>query len=139
MADVQQVYLDHCDKSGQMPKEKVADAARCLGQNPLQTEIRDLVKKYKGTSITLAQFQEVTSTCEKQNKSPKDELSESLSVFDVDGEGFIPRSQFKHLITSTESGEGIQPEEFEILMCTVKTNEDGLVRVADIVHLLESL
>merc|ERR1711874_23894 len=139
MEDIQQIYLDHCDKSGQMPKEKVADAVRCLGQNPLQTEIRDLVKRFKGPSITLAQFQEVHSLCQGQNKSPRDELSESLSVFDVDGEGFIPRSHFKHLICDPESGEGLTTQEFEMLLTTVKTNEDGLVRITDIVHLLESL
>ena len=103
------------DKSGLMPKERVADAVRCHGQNPLNTEvlpglenhpayfsdalvvlhfnhvthslgrvlskrsfeacklflyrsfflfpsplqIRDIVKRFKGPSITLAQFQEV--------------------------------------------------------------------------------
>ena len=65
----------------------------------------------------------------------------------------IPR----HLICSPESGEGISPQEFDILLSTVKvilyctfclakkqsvppqTNEDGLVRIGDIVHLLESL
>ena len=64
-----------------MPKERVADAVRCHGQNPLNTEashflppffvfllildhsshlqIREIVKRFKGPSITLAQFQEV--------------------------------------------------------------------------------
>merc|ERR1712025_1389231 len=119
MADIQQIYWDHVDKSGQMPKERVADAVRCNGQNPLNTEIREIVKRFKGPSITLAQFQEVASLCERQNKSPRDELSESLAVFDVDGEGFMPRSQLKHLITDPQSGEGIKPEEFELLMSTV--------------------
>jgi len=139
MADIQQIYWDHVDKSGQMPKERVADAVRCNGQNPLNTEIRDIVKRFKGPSITLAQFQEVASLCERQNKSPKDELSESLSVFDVDGEGWVPMSHFKHLICSPESGEGLTPDQFDNLLSTVKTSEDGLVRIADIVHLLESL
>ena len=88
-------------------------------------QIRELVKKFKGPTITLPQFQEVASLCARQNKSPKDEvappncsfiilsqafhppplycltnllypqLSESLSVFDVDGEGFLPLSHFK--------------------------------------------
>merc|ERR1712032_307654 len=39
MADIQQIYRDHVDKSGLMPKEKVADAVRCHGQNPLNTEV----------------------------------------------------------------------------------------------------
>merc|ERR1712004_530562 len=127
MADIQQIYRDHADKSGLMPKERVADA------------IREIVKRFKGPSITLAQFQEVASLCERQNKSPKDELSESLSVFDVDGEGWVPMSHFKHLICSSESGEGLTSDQFDNLLSTVKTSEDGLIRIADIVHLLESL
>merc|ERR1712013_367242 len=67
------------------------------------------------------------------------QLSESLSVFDVDGEGWVPMSHFKHLICSSESGEGLTSDQFDNLLSTVKTSEDGLIRIADIVHLLESL
>jgi hypothetical protein len=103
-------------------------------------------------------------------------------VFDVDGEGLMPRSQIKHLICSEDSGinegltylityqinkkmkrvlrwkgnhhervsfqfksflnpfltgEGLSVESFEMLMEHIKANEDGMVRIADLVHLLE--
>ena len=36
---IQDVFRDFCDKTGQIPKDKVADAVRCLGENPLQSEV----------------------------------------------------------------------------------------------------
>eukprot|EP00092_Neocalanus_flemingeri_P003360 GFUD01003598.1.p1 GENE.GFUD01003598.1~~GFUD01003598.1.p1 ORF type:complete len:145 (+),score=40.22 GFUD01003598.1:182-616(+) len=137
MALPQDVFRDFCDVTGHLPKEKVGDAVRCLGENPLQSEIRDITNKFKGQGLSFQQFEEVVRICRKQNQSPVDELSESLAVFDVDGEGFIPRSQIKHLICSEESGEGLTAANFEMLMERIETNEDGMVRIADLVHLLE--
>ena len=44
-------------------------------------QIRELVKKFKGPTITLAQFQEVASLCARQNKSPKDEVAPTNPSF----------------------------------------------------------
>eukprot|EP00091_Calanus_sinicus_P021420 TRINITY_DN6346_c0_g1_i1.p1 TRINITY_DN6346_c0_g1~~TRINITY_DN6346_c0_g1_i1.p1 ORF type:complete len:145 (+),score=36.63 TRINITY_DN6346_c0_g1_i1:212-646(+) len=137
MAVPQDVFRDFCDPTGHLPKDKVADAVRCLGENPLQSEIRDITNKFKGQGLNFQQFEEVVRICKNMNQSPTDELSESLAVFDVDGEGLIPRSQIKHLICSGESGEGLSVEGFEMLMEHIKANEDGMVRIADLVHLLE--
>merc|ERR1712079_724338 len=92
MPKPQEVFRDFCDVSGFLPKGKVGDAVRCLGENPLQSEIADLTKKFSGQGLTFEQFEEVVRICRAQNQSPTDELSESLSVFDVDGEGFVPLS-----------------------------------------------
>ena len=35
----QEVFRDFCDVSGFLPKGKVGDAVRCLGENPLQSEV----------------------------------------------------------------------------------------------------
>ena len=35
---IQEVFRDFCDVSGFLPKVKVGDAVRCLGENPLQSE-----------------------------------------------------------------------------------------------------
>jgi len=137
MAVSQDVFRDFCDSTGQLPKEKVADAVRCLGENPLQSEIRDITNKFKGHGLNFQQFEEVIRIYKKMNQSPNDELSESLAVFDVDGEGLIPMSQIKHLICSGDSGEGLTVDGFDMLMEHMKVDEDGMVRVADIVHLLQ--
>merc|ERR1711934_525483 len=123
------------------PDAKGASCGRCEMQRTKPSQHRDpgYREAVQGPQHHPAQFQEVASLCERQNKSPKDELSESLSVFDVDGEGWVPMSHFKHLICSPESGEGLTSDQFDNLLSTVKTSEDGLVRIADIVHLLESL
>ena len=35
----QEVFSDFCDGSGFLPKARVGDAVRCLGENPLQSEV----------------------------------------------------------------------------------------------------
>jgi len=132
-----EVFQDFCDSSGFLPKDKVGDAVRCLGENPLQSEIRDIVVKFKGHGLTFDQFEEVFNVCKSHNNSPRDELAESLAVFDVDGEGFVPMSHIRHLLTSESSGEGITSEQCDFLLETIETNQDGLVRIADLVALLQ--
>ena len=63
------------------------------------------------------------------------QVEESLSIFDVDGEGWISRGQIKHLMCS-QTGEELTEEEFEELLDNIPGNEDGMIRVADFAHLL---
>ena len=76
-------------------------------------------------------------TCRNQNQSPPDELYESLAVFDVDGEGLVPMSHIRHLITSETSGEGLNSQQFDFLVERIEVNEDGMVRIADLVQLIQ--
>ena len=99
---MKEVFRDFCDVSGFLPKDKVGDAVRCLGENPLQSEVTEITKRFKGHGLTFQQFEEVLRICKAQNQSPGDELTESLSVFDVDGEGFVPMSHIRNLMS--ESG-----------------------------------
>ena len=63
------------------------------------------------------------------------QVEESLSIFDVDGDGWISRGQIKHLMCS-QTGEGLTEDEFEDLLDNIPGNEDGMIRVSDFTHLL---
>merc|ERR1711962_1752599 len=102
-----------------MPKSKVATAARILGQNPAESHVAQIVSKWDSNGTTMEQFQEVLSQLD--DGKPTDEmLLENISVFDIDGEGEVPLSQFKYLMCSSDSGEGLTSEEFDFLLETVK-------------------
>ena len=100
-------------------------------------QIADITKDFKGAGLTLHQFEEVVRICKSQNQSPPDELFESLAVFDVDGEGFVPMSHIKHLITGDSSGEGLSASQFDFLVERIEVNQDGMVRIADLVNLIQ--
>ena len=92
------MFRDFCDVSGFLPKVKVGDAVRCLGENPLQSEvtrtltlhfghalicyvqIADLTKKFSGQGLTFEQFEEVVRICRAQNQSPTDEVRSGVAV-----------------------------------------------------------
>ena len=100
-------------------------------------QIVEITKDFKGSGLTLHQFEEVVRICKSQNQSPPDELYESLAVFDVDGEGFVPMSHIKHLITGDTSGEELTTSQFDFLVERIEVNQDGMVRIADLVNLIQ--
>merc|ERR1712243_139085 len=70
MAVSQDVFRDFCDPTGFLPKDKVADAVRCLGENPLQSEIREITNKFKSQGLNFQQFEEVVKIYKNMNQSP---------------------------------------------------------------------
>jgi len=135
--NVKDVYKDfRTSDSGLLPKQKLAQALRCLGHNPLQKEVILEAKKYKGQMLDFSQFEKILGEFEKKEKVQREELEESLNIFDVDGEGWISRGQIKHLICSPTGEEALTEDEFEELLDNIQANEDGLIRVTDFAHLL---
>merc|ERR1712112_268427 len=120
------------------PKSRVVTAARVLGQNPSQSQVDQLVSRWDSTGLTIDQFQEVLS--ELDDKKPSDEmLFENISAFDIDGEGEVSINQFKYLMcnqTDSEEGGGLSSDEFDFLLATIKTTEEGMIKISDIVNLL---
>jgi len=123
------------DHKGLLSKSKISTALRCLGFNPLNKEMGAVVKKYKGDAVSFKQFEEIIKYFEKQKQPSREEISESVDVFDIDGEGWISRGQMKHLLCS-DTGEGLTSQEFEELFETLLGNEDGMIRASDLAHLL---
>merc|ERR1712037_1085711 len=76
----QQIFADHCDESGTMPKSRVVTAARVLGQNPAEVQVDQLVTRWDSAGLTLDQFQQVLS--ELDDEKPSDEMvSDVLTRF----------------------------------------------------------
>merc|ERR1711872_194859 len=133
----EELYDDFADEDAKLPKDKVGEAIRCLGHNPMETEVAGWLTGFPSPSITFTQFKEVLNHAEDQLPSTIEEVSESLGAFDLDGEGWIPIGQLKHLMC-TDAGvpeECLSPDEFEFLISGVK-QEDGFIRYEEIAHLL---
>merc|ERR1712037_456295 len=80
MRDLKQIFADHCDESGTMPKSRVVTAARVLGQNPAEAQVDQLVTRWDSAGLTLDQFQQVLS--ELDDEKPSDEMvSDVLTRF----------------------------------------------------------
>jgi len=132
-----EIFDDFADEDAKLPKDKVGEAIRCLGHNPLETEVSGWVADIPGNSISFKQFGQVITQAEATLPSTIEEVSESLGAFDLDGEGWIPVGQLKHLMC-TDAGapeECLSQEEFDFLLSGVK-QEDGFIRYQEIAHLL---
>merc|ERR1712037_821295 len=106
-----------------MPKSRVVTAARVLGQNPAEAQVDQLVTRWDSAGLTLDQFQQVLS--ELDDEKPSDEM-----VSDVQ----IPR----YLMCKFPGEGGLSSEQFDFLLRSVKTTEEGMVKISDIVNLLQS-
>eukprot|EP00090_Calanus_glacialis_P030942 TRINITY_DN50441_c0_g1_i1.p1 TRINITY_DN50441_c0_g1~~TRINITY_DN50441_c0_g1_i1.p1 ORF type:complete len:161 (-),score=37.25 TRINITY_DN50441_c0_g1_i1:41-523(-) len=132
-----ELFDDFADEDAKLPKDKVGEAIRCLGHNPLESEVSGWLTGFSGSHITFQQFIQVVASAEASLESTIEEVTESLGAFDLDGEGWIPIGQLKHLMC-TDAGdpqERLSPEEFDFLISDL-SERDGFIRYAEIAHLL---
>eukprot|EP00092_Neocalanus_flemingeri_P023786 GFUD01025806.1.p1 GENE.GFUD01025806.1~~GFUD01025806.1.p1 ORF type:complete len:164 (+),score=22.19 GFUD01025806.1:124-615(+) len=132
-----ELFDDFSDEDAKLPKDKVGEAIRCLGHNPLESEVFGWVAEFSGSRLDFQQFMQVVASAEASLGSNIEEVIESISSFDLDGEGWLPVGQLKHLMC-TDAGapqERLSPEEFDFLISDL-TQRDGFIRYEEIAHLL---
>merc|ERR1711935_1137987 len=137
---IESVFNDLCARGGLLDKGDVSRTVACVGQhlNPSISQVSDACGKFHEDGVNLDQFKEIVTNLTKQmEESSQEKVTESLAVFDVDGEGLVSRSQVKHIVCGDQS-EGLSDDEFEILLKTLKADENGMIRIMDIVNIISS-
>lgn len=114
-AFIKEVFGDFCLATGRLPVSRVAEVLQVLGCSPLQSEVDNWTSKYRKKGLEYRDLVAVYETCQHQvHHHTEEEVAESLAVFDVDGNGFIPVSQLLYLMCQpqeAESKEAMKPEE----------------------------
>ncbi|CAF4124910.1 unnamed protein product [Rotaria socialis] len=108
--DVFSLYDDRGDH--QIPKHYLGEALRALGLNPTEAEIRlTLADLNRIERLSMQQFQVIFERLNRQKDYvvPAEEFIDGLRVFDKDGNGLIPATELRHLLTTLGAGPaGIQ-------------------------------
>ena len=86
-----------------IPKHYLGEAVRALGLNPTEAEIRLLLNDLSRVErLSMQQFQVIFERLSRQKEcmAPADEFIDGLRVFDKDGNGLIPATELRHLLTT---------------------------------------
>jgi len=117
LADIRDVFSLYDDRGDeQIPKHYLGEAIRALGLNPTQADIKKLLQDLRTERISLQQFQVIYERLSRQREqvAPEEEFIEGLRVFDKDGNGQIPATELRHLLTTL--GERLTDDEVEQLI-----------------------
>ena len=114
-------------KGGKLPKGKIIDLVRLVGQNPTNELINSAL-----VNCELDNVDELTlENCEAliwsvwYEMDVESELQEAFKKFDKDGNGYLDPTEFKNAMTSY--GEALTDEEFDYMMQLVDLNKDGKI------------
>lgn len=121
------------DKNGLVNIKELGNILRSLGHELSEqdvVDINDRDKKY--------QFEDLLNVMSRISKESdiEDELTEAFKIFDKEGNGFIPSSEFKHIMLTL--GERLSEEEVDEMIKEADYRGDGYISYKEFVKVLLS-
>ncbi|GMM50251.1 Mlc1 protein [Starmerella bacillaris] len=120
---------------GQIPREKLGDMLRAVGQNPTQAEVAELSGKLANDTFSYTEFTDIVNRPNGfKSVGDLDDYIRGFQVFDKAGTGKIGVGELKYILTSM--GESLSEAEVSELFEGLSIGRDGSV---DYVEFVKSL
>jgi Ca2+-binding EF-hand superfamily protein len=97
---------------------------RAVGLNPTEAQVAEW-KKEAGSSVDEDAFKAMAVKKINETNDSTDEIVESFSVFDKDGNGFILAVEFKHILVTM--GEALSEKEISEVMKEIDMDSKGMI------------
>ncbi|KII73205.1 Calmodulin [Thelohanellus kitauei] len=115
------------DGDGQIRSKDLGVVMRCLGMNPTEAELHDMINSMDSNglgSLTYEQFRSV-ATQKLLSRDTENEIKEALRIFDKKGTGFVNSTELRHCLTTL--GEKLSEEEAdEVFRCLDPENNGNI-------------
>lgn len=121
---------------GTITTTELGTVMRSLGQNPTETELRDMINEVDEDGSGTVEFDEFLKMMAKKLKDSDamEELREAFRVFDKDGNGFISSSELRHVMNML--GEKLSDYEVSEMVKEADLDGDGMVNYEEFVAMM---
>uniref|UniRef100_A0A1I7XXX0 Calmodulin-like protein n=1 Tax=Steinernema glaseri TaxID=37863 RepID=A0A1I7XXX0_9BILA len=123
------------DGNGTMSIKELGVAMRCLGQNPTESEIQDIVNEVDIDGNGQIEFPEFCVMMKRMMKETDSEMiREAFRVFDKDGNGHITAQEFRYFMI--HMGMQFSEEEVDEMIREVDADGDGEIDYEEFVRMM---
>ncbi|KAK0414201.1 hypothetical protein QR680_007199 [Steinernema hermaphroditum] len=125
------------DGNGTMSIKELGVAMRCLGQNPTESEIQDIVNEVDIDGNGQIEFPEFCVMMKRMMKETDSEMiREAFRVFDKDGNGHITAQEFRYFMI--HMGMQFSEEEVDEMIREVDADGDGEIDYEEFVRMMSN-
>lgn len=124
------------DSDGKITTKELGTVMRSLGQNPLESELTDMINEVDINSDGLIDFPEFLTMMARKMKDTDSEaeIAEAFKVFDRNGDGKISAAELRHVLTLI--GEKLSDADVDQMIREADTNNDGEIDIQEFTQLL---
>ncbi|CAJ0828569.1 17994_t:CDS:1, partial [Entrophospora sp. SA101] len=107
------------DSDGTITTKELGTVMRSLGQNPTESELRDMINEIDADGNGTIDFPEFLTMMARKMKDTdsEQEIKEAFKVFDKDGNGFISAAELRHVMTNL--GEKLTEQEVDEMVIII--------------------
>lgn len=130
--------ISQYSSGGTIEKKKVGKLFRAVGLNPTEGQMADWKKECGGGDVSADKFKSVAMSKLESSGDSQDEIIDAFSVFDKDGSGMMPITEFRHICTAM--GEALSEKEMaEVMSELAEVGSDGMLNYRQFAELIYNM
>lgn len=124
------------DGDGSITTKELGTVLRSLGQNPTESELRDMINEVDADGNGTIDFAEFLALMAKKMKDSdaEEELIEAFKVFDRDGNGLISAAELRYVMINL--GEKLTDDEVYEMIHEADIDGDGFINYDEFVRMM---
>ncbi|BFZ11794.1 hypothetical protein BsWGS_14833 [Bradybaena similaris] len=126
------------DGNGSIDQKELVSVLRCLGQNPTNSEVSDLIKSMDRSGNGKIEYREFVDCVNKKGMKTEEQEAEEVraafKIFDANGDGFITAAELRRIVTSM--GERLTEEEADAMIKKADQNGDGRINYEEFAQII---